>query len=151
MKNLSKQETLVRLDKIEAEQKELRKFIESSGKKGLITDRVKTVKDACEELGKNYDDFMKLCSLVPKEAGTMKVKMFIEALCEGWKPNYDDSNEAKYYPWFKKTNTGFVFFLGVYTDYCDSCVGSSLVLPTPELVKHAVACILPEYNEHLTN
>lgn len=72
-----------------------------------ITDRVKTFEDACQVLGISTD--------VPEVKGlprkhqkaivaNYKLIIIAEALNEGWKPNWQDSNEYKYYPWFDMSN-----------------------------------------------
>lgn len=79
---------------------------------GSIIDRVKTFEDACRELGEYhpyviqfneiFDSF--LDGADPKDSidivSYLKLRIIIAALNEGWKPNWADENEYKYYPWF---------------------------------------------------
>lgn len=72
-----------------------------------IIDRVKSFEDACQVLGISTD--------VPEVKGlprkhqkaivaNYKLIIIAEALNEGWKPNWQDSDEYKYYPWFDMSN-----------------------------------------------
>ena len=72
-----------------------------------ITDRVKSFEDACQVLG--------ISTNVPEVKGlprkhqkaiiaNYKLIIIAEALNEGWKPNWQDSDEYKYYPWFDMSN-----------------------------------------------
>lgn len=72
-----------------------------------ITDRVKSFEDACQVLG--------ISTNVPEVKGlprkhqkaiiaNYKLIVIAEALNEGWKPNWQDFDEYKYYPWFDMSN-----------------------------------------------
>lgn len=76
-----------------------------------ITDRVKSFEDACQVLG--------ISTNVPEVKGlprkhqkaiiaNYKLIVIAEALNEGWKPNWQDSDEYKYYPWFDMSNPAVV-------------------------------------------
>lgn len=78
-----------------------------------ITDRVKSFEDACQVLG--------ISTNVPEVKGlprkhqkaiiaNYKLTVIAEALNEGWKPNWQDSDEYKYYPWFDMSNPAGVGF-----------------------------------------
>ena len=56
-----------------------------------ITNRVKSYADACKVLG-----------IEPMDEDSMKAQLetITEALNEGWKPNWADTDEYKFYPWF---------------------------------------------------
>lgn len=80
-----------------------------------ITEVIKSFEDAVIATGRpNTPDF----SNVPEDLrehfeAHYQITVITEALNEGWKPNWDDSNEAKYFPWFWKekegVSSGFVF------------------------------------------
>ena len=99
-----------------------------------ITDRVKTFDDACEVLGINRLTFSD--SDTPDEIAYKKIKIIVKALNEGWAPNWDNSSEYKYYPWFDMTKNGFS---GVFSDRWFACttVGSRLCFKNAELAKYA--------------
>ena len=95
--------------------KELKEILEAScGKEvlsGDIMDRVKTFEDACKELGRqpyNVDSLMKL-GLTKNDIAYQKMVVIVEALNEGWKPDWDNYSEAKYYPWFEMSPSSFAF------------------------------------------
>jgi len=65
-------------------------------------DRIKTFEDACAELELYPEEvlagFMKTAST--DEIAYRKLRIIAEALNEGWKPDWSNSDEYKYYPWF---------------------------------------------------
>ena len=80
-----------------------------------VTEVIKSFEDAVKATGRpNTPDF----SNVPEDLreyfeGQYQMVVIAEALNEGWKPNRDDSNEPKYFPYFWKekegVSSGFVF------------------------------------------
>ena len=67
-----------------------------------ITNRVKSYADACKVLGIEPMDEsgMKAQGFRKDEITRRQLETITEALNEGWKPNWADTNEYKYYPWF---------------------------------------------------
>lgn len=105
------------------------------------TDRIKTFDDACQVLGidpgtvwHNVDQ--------SDEVAYKKLKVIVSALnflandCQVWVPDYNNSREAKWYPWFYLNSPGFRLDV-VYCDYSSSSVGSRLVFKTEELARYA--------------
>jgi len=103
-----------------------------------ITDRVKTFEDACQVLGISTD--------VPEVKGlprkhqkaivaNYKLIIIAEALNEGWKPNWQDSNEYKYYPWFDMSNPAGVgcSHTSLAASLTGASVGSRLCFKNREL------------------
>jgi len=79
---------------------------------GKITDRIKTYEDACAELGINPIDVevMKSAGFTDDEITYRKIKTITEALNEGWKPNWNNSNQKKWIPYFNTVSpSGFAF------------------------------------------
>lgn len=105
-----------------------------------ITDRIKTYEDACAELGiaAQLEDTLKELGFTPDEINLRKIKTITEALNEGWKPDWNDSKQYKYYPWFKMSSGGFVFD-GTYYVLSHACAGnaSRLCFPTEEMAEYA--------------
>lgn len=67
-----------------------------------ITKRVKTYADACAVLGIepiNEEVFTKL-GFTKDEIAYRKLKTVVEALNEGWRPDWSDSSDYKYWNWF---------------------------------------------------
>lgn len=93
-KILYKEATLERKLELELELEEL--FPEL--KPQLITDRVKTYEDALKVLKRDHFDEN---NLYPREIARRKLEIIIEALNEGWKPDWENYSQLKWYPYFK--------------------------------------------------
>ena len=67
-----------------------------------ICERVKSYADACAVLGvgKMDEKAMKACGFRPDEIARRKLETITEALNEGWRPDWSNTDEPKYYPWF---------------------------------------------------
>lgn len=114
-----------------------------------ITDRVKTFEDACEVLDVAPEHVLNLVDTVDEQA-YKKLKTIIRALNEGWVPDWNNSSQYKWYPYFKFT-AGFGFS---YTD-CDgwdsrTAVGSRLCFKSEELAQYAGTQFQSLYNDFLT-
>ena len=68
-----------------------------------IRNRVKTYADACEVLGIAPMDEkgMASCGFRPDEIARRKLETITEALNEGWRPDWNNTDEWKYYPYFR--------------------------------------------------
>lgn len=119
-----------------------------------ITDRVKSFEDACQVLG--------ISTNVPEVKGlprkhqkaiiaNYKLIIIAEALNEGWKPNWQDSDEYKYYPWFDMSNPAGVGYS--YTNHAASytiaSVGSRLCLKNRELAIYFGQTFTDLFNDSL--
>lgn len=103
-----------------------------------ITERVKSFEDACQVLGvsTNVPDVKGLPRKHQKAiVANYKLIIIAEALNEGWKPNWQDSYEHKYYPWFDMTNPAGVGYSNTkYTAAnANAPIGSRLCLKNREL------------------
>lgn len=67
-----------------------------------ITNRVKSYADACKVLGIEPmdEDSMKAQGFRPDEIARRQLETITEALNGGWKPNWADTDEYKFFPWF---------------------------------------------------
>lgn len=105
-----------------------------------IMDRVKTFADALKETGRlDVPDFSCFPSDIRRYfEAQYKMLVITEALNEGWKPDWDNANEYKYYPWFVMSPSSFAFS---YSDYGSSIAyaggGSRLKFKTRELADYA--------------
>lgn len=119
-----------------------------------ITDRVKSFEDACQVLG--------ISTNVPEVKGlprkhqkaiiaNYKLIVIAEALNEGWKPNWQDSDEYKYYPWFDMSNPAGVGYS--YTHHSASgtyaAIGSRLCLKNRELAIYFGQTFTDLFNDSL--
>jgi hypothetical protein len=117
-----------------------------------ITDRIKTYEDACAELGiKPIDEAkMKQVGFTDDEITYRKIKTITQALNEGWKCDWNDSDQHKWYPWFKMSSGGFVFD-GTYYAYSDAYAGdaSRLCFKSEELAIYAGKQFLQLYSDFI--
>lgn len=76
-----------------------------------ITEHIKSFEDACEVLGEDHLYVQMFRDIYTKSetAGAyvnkdvvsyFKLRIITEALNQGWSPDWKNSNEYKYYPWF---------------------------------------------------
>ena len=117
---------------------------------GKITDRVKTFEDACAVLNIDIDWFDSQTQFdSPDELAFKKMKIIVRALNEGWTPNWDNSNERKWFPWFYLDNpSGFRFGDSLYAySSSHSAGGSRLCFKTEELCNYAAKQFLPIYKD----
>jgi len=130
-----------------------------------ITDRIKTIEDACKELGvKTYGDAYRVLKLDDRKMfadtpisqcddSMLNAMIFCRALNEGWWPDWDNSNEAKWYPYFdmrKSCASGFGFGAS-HTDYWDTYadVGSRLCFKNEKLSTYAGKTITSTYRKFM--
>lgn len=124
-----------------------------------IMERVKSYEDACAIAGitpLTLEQFTFLPEDQQKAMyGLHKVITVIDALNEGWKPNWNDSSEFKYYPWFYLRDqagdvpgSGFSF-VGCDDGNAGSTVGSRLCLDTSEKAEYVAEIMLQEYKDFM--
>ena len=103
--------------------------------KGEITDRIKTFEDACRELDECP---IELLANYPSDVIDYKMACIIcKALNEGWTPDWENTNQYKWFPWFNmKGGFGFSFSPCTYPGTCAS-VGSRLCFKTEALANYA--------------
>jgi hypothetical protein len=104
-----------------------------------IIPRIKIFEDACAETGNNPMDY-RFQQGTPDEIAYRKYKVVCEALNGGWKPDWKNRNQAKWYPWleYDEATAGFRFDVSLYTySFSYSGGGSRLRLCSSEIAKHA--------------
>lgn len=131
-----------------------------------VMERVKTFKDACNELGIEHDKWVQDKKDLGLEADViayLKLRIIAAALNEGWKPQFT-TDEYRYFPWFYlytqseidemseeeksrvvvRSNNGALASGGVasaypYDDssYTYTYIGSRLAFKTRELAEYA--------------
>lgn len=118
-----------------------------------ITKRVKTYADACAVLGIEPMNETVLAKLgfTKDEIAYRKLKTIAEALNEGWRPDWANSNEYKYWPWFvyNTAAAGFSCAYGCrgFAYVCE--FGSRLCYKTRELAAYAGRQFEGLYNDFL--
>ncbi|MFH1121771.1 MAG: hypothetical protein V1775_18265 [Bacteroidota bacterium] len=105
-----------------------------------VIDRVKSYEDACREIGEEpvNEVLLKVAGFTDDEINYRKLKSITKALNEGWKPDWDDSNERKWFPWFTMSSSGFAFFVAYYYYSCTAAGGGArLCFKSSELAEYA--------------
>ena len=78
-----------------------------------------------------------------------KLTVITRALNNGWKPNWDDQNEWKYYPLFRYVNAGLSFaFTNPAAANTFANIGSRLCFPTSALAKYAAEHFADLYRDY---
>lgn len=119
-----------------------------------IKDRVKTYENACNELGIEAIDFDEFSQL-PDALGLYafhRLTTISAALNEGWKPDWSDHSQYKYYAWFKHSSvvgSGFSFGVCGYGTSASN-VGSRLCFKSSELAEYAGKQFIDIYNDFLS-
>ena len=135
------------------------KFDEQTGevsfklKPKKVTERIKNFDDVLAELGIEKESFLKgIQDISPDEVAYRKIKLIVKAFNEGWTPDWTNSNEYKYYPWFEMgspSGSGFRFYVyGFWNTF--SYVGSRLCFKSSELAKHVGNLFIDDYRDFLT-
>lgn len=99
-------ETLTHYPQISKEQveSEMKKMFGEEVFKSNVMDRVKTFEDACRELNIDPVKWLEENETNKMDAHVLaylKLCIIAKALRGSWKPNWANTDEWKYYPWFK--------------------------------------------------
>ncbi len=117
-----------------------------------ITDLVKTFADACEVLGVKLPEFSIENSngFSNNDSKSLiayaQLVLIVRALNEGWKPDWNNSSQYKYYPWFKMSGSGLAYH-GFVSWSSDTLVGSRLCYKSKELAEYAGKQFISIYND----
>lgn len=112
-----------------------------------IKDLVQTFEDACAIVGVDVSDVI-ITGLAPDEIAYRKLKIIAQALNEGWKPNWNDNGEYKYFPYFDMS--GSFSYYGYRNWYRSSCVGSRLCFKSADLAIYAGKQFTDIYKDFMT-
>lgn len=119
-----------------------------------ITEKVKSFEDACQLL--KIEPNLPQVDILPENhqkaiIAHYKLVIIAEAVNEGWKPNWDNWEERKYYPWFdlEGSSSGSGFSYHGYVDWNSfSYVGSRLCFKTSELAKYIGETFIDLYKDY---
>jgi hypothetical protein len=115
--------------------------------------KIKSFEDACKHLGLDPAKLPDV-SDIPEEfkkpiiAG-FKLMIIYKAINNGWKPDWSNYDQGKYYPWFDVLSSGFGFSYALY--YCDhthTYVGSRLCTDTSEKALYIGKQFEAEYKDY---
>jgi hypothetical protein len=120
---------------------------------GKIIDRIKTYDQAYMEA----DDQTRIdCQLfttdTPDVVAYKKLKLIVKVINEGWKPDWSNTSQAKYYPWFNVLPSGSGFgFSNAHYSYVLSCtgVGSRLCFESSEKCEYVAKQFTSLYEDFL--
>lgn len=115
-----------------------------------VMERIKTVDDLLAARNFTKELFDKQCAGLHEDVKAYRIlKMLAEVLNEGWKPDWNNHNEAKYYPWFEMGgSSGFRFYdFGFWSSL--SHVGSRLCYKSSELAEYAGKQFEPVYKQFM--
>lgn len=108
---MNKSEALKRVNTLRSELAELEKVINCPEK---ITDRVKTFEDACDITGDSKTLLFPCPTNKIQERLNYDYMLYVitKALNESWKLDWNDSSQAKWYPWmeYNKASSAFRFY-----------------------------------------
>ncbi len=118
-----------------------------------VTERIKTYEDAYCALGSpafiSLDDTFQ-DDRAKSIIAYSKLLVIAEALNEGWKPDWTNSSEYKYYPWFKKNTSGSGLSCFGYASWCArSFVPARLCFKSSELAEYAGKQFIDLYSEYM--
>ena len=118
-----------------------------------IMDRIHGFNDILELAGTNLREFdKKFGHLSAPKYALEQLELIATVLNEGWYPNWGDSNEYKYYPYFvwDKSRSGFGFsYAGYNYVYSLTSVGSRLVFRNAKLAEFAGKLFMEIYNTYI--
>lgn len=121
-----------------------------------VTDRIKTFNDVLDELGLQTPDVLDLINYKTTDPDMISAKAYMQlvlivrALNEGWTPDWTNSSQYKYIPWFKH-KAGFGLSCYVCADWNSvTGVGSRLCFKSAELAEYAGTQFADIYNNYLT-
>jgi len=114
---------------------------------------IKTFEDACKKLSVDPEALPGVTGLPEEFAKPIvayyKLLIIYQAINNGWKPNWGNWNEYKYYPWYEVLSSGFGFSGAAYLyDRTDSIVGSRLCTDTREKALYIAEQFRAEYIEY---
>ena len=124
--------------------------------KGPVMDRIKTFDDVLEEhhpkdlsalVLLNYNGTDR--DMISAQA-YLKLTLIARALNEGWEPDWSNSNERKYTPWFKHQSGFGLSYDGCVGWNAHTFVGSRLCYKSSELAVYAAKQFADIYNDYLT-
>jgi len=116
-----------------------------------IRDQIKTFSDVLKHLDIDADDFEdRIEDMTDDEAAYVKVKLIVRVLNQGWTPDWSNTSEYKYYPWFDMGSPSGVGFSSDVVAYwiTSSPCGSRLCFKSRELAVHAGKTFEEIYQEY---
>lgn len=112
-------------------------------------ENIKTFEDACKVIGIKPESVCSKTDL-PDEAAYKKLKVIAKAVNGGWMPDWNNTNQQKWFPWFK-LSSGFGFSLSYYYyGYTYTNAGSRLCFESEEKSTYCAQQFIDLYKEFIT-
>lgn len=122
---------------------------------GEVNEVISDYEDAKKYVGCDLDK-NHVIRVNPKHAKALKALNKLFTIAEAWNkadgfvPDYDDTEQWKWYPWFKKIHAGFVFVdTDVMTTYTHANFGSRIFFKSSERAKQFGEQFIDLWNEIL--
>ncbi|ASK29690.1 hypothetical protein CEY12_06035 [Chryseobacterium sp. T16E-39] len=118
-----------------------------------IKERIKSFSEVLNILEIDEDDFDEENEdLSADEVAYRQIKLIVKALNEGWIPDWTNSKQYKYFPWFNMgSSSGSGFSYGGYGGWnARSAVGSRLCFKSRELAEYAGKQFTEIYKQYMT-
>ena len=117
--------------------------------------KIKTFEGACKALKLNPKTVLPDVNGMPEHhqksiISHAKLVIIAEALNEGWKPDWKNSDEWKYYPWFRMSSGSGLAYGDYGSLYSGSIVGSRLCFKSSALAKYAGTQFIDLYSDFMT-
>ncbi|HLN56102.1 MAG TPA: hypothetical protein VK207_08920 [Bacteroidales bacterium] len=115
---------------------------------------IKSFEDACAKCGMDPTALPEVSKL-PADIGKMliachKLVIIFLAINNGWKPDWSNWNQYKYFPWFEVLSSGFGFSGSVYLcGHTRTGVGSRLCTDTSEKALYVAEQFKDLYRDYL--
>ena len=100
---------------------------------------IKTFEDACDALGISTNSHTPIFDEdeAADEIAYKKLKVIVAAINQGWVPDWTNSDQYKYYPWFNLSSGSGFSVHGYGDDFSYSSVGSRLCFESKEKCLYA--------------
>ena len=110
---------------------------------------IRTFEDACEELGIDPQTVVHEND-TPDEAAYKKLKIVVRAINQGWTPDWNNSNQYKWWPYFNLSSGSGFSRTGSDYDFGLTCVGSRLCFESEAKSNYAAKQFNELYKQFFT-
>ena len=107
---------------------------------------IKSFEDACKALNIDPNSIINSTDNAD-DIAYKKLKIITKALNEGWEPDWTNSDERKYFPWFNLSSGSGLSYDDCVNQYSYSNVGSRLCFKSWELCEYAANTFLDLYTD----
>lgn len=116
-----------------------------------ICDTVTCIEDVFKHTGESYTEFMEKHNGLSESAlNYVLLEKGIAYLNQGWKPDFNNSNQEKWFNYFDMRGSDFVFSgsdYGCVNSYASN--GATLRFKNKKLAEHAAKVFFPQYRGYM--